>query len=50
VKLVFDLAARAAVKTAAVLDLGVPKGMLGKKDCRAAKELLERVLAMLSRM
>ena len=45
-----DLAAGSAVKAAAYLDLAVQKDVLGENDCQAAKGLLERILAMLSRM
>jgi four helix bundle protein len=45
-----DMAASAAVKVAAYLDLAVQKSMLDPAGCSPAKDLLGRVLAMLSRM
>jgi four helix bundle protein len=45
-----DIAEGSAVKVAAYLDLTVQKHMLGEKDCLPGKALLERILAMLSRM
>ena len=45
-----DLAEGSVVKTAAYLDLAVQKSSLGKKESGSGKELLERILAMLSRM
>ncbi len=45
-----DVAASSAVKSAAYLDLAVQKAFLRERECTLAKELLERVLAMLSPM
>jgi four helix bundle protein len=45
-----DVAASSAVKSAAYLDLAVQKAVFHEGECIFAKELLERVLAMLSRM
>jgi four helix bundle protein len=45
-----DIAEGCAVKVAAHLDLAVQKGVLIQKDCSSGKDLLERILAMLSRM
>ncbi len=45
-----DVAQRSAVKVAAYLDLAVHKLSLSPKECGPGKALLERVVAMLSRM
>jgi four helix bundle protein len=45
-----DIAEGSAVKTAAYLDLTVQKHLLDEKDGVPGKALLERILAMLSRM
>jgi four helix bundle protein len=45
-----DLAAAAAVKVAAGLDLATRKGLWDRPACEPAKALLERIMAMLSRM
>ena len=45
-----DIAESSAVKVAAFLDLAVRKLMLAEQECGPAKALLERIVAMLSRM
>jgi four helix bundle protein len=45
-----DVATTSAVKAAAYLDLAVQKHALLKSQCIPGKDLLERILAMLSRM
>ena len=45
-----DIAEGSAVKMAAYFDLAVQKGVLGVKDCAPAKELIDRIVAMLSGM
>ena len=45
-----DFASSAAVKSAAYLDLAMQKGVLAPTVCGPAKDLLRRVVAMLSRM
>ena len=45
-----DIADASAVKVAAYLDLGITKGTLSKEECSQGKDLLERIIAMLSRM
>ena len=45
-----DIAEGSAVKVAAYLDLAVQKLTLGRKECGPGKTLLERIVAMLSRM
>ena len=45
-----DLVESSAVKVAAYLDLAVQKLTLGRKECGPEKTLLERIVAMLSRL
>ena len=45
-----DLPAAAAVKVAAGLDLATRKGLWDRTVCEPGKALLERIMAMLSRM
>jgi len=45
-----DIAEGSAVKVAAYLDLAVQKLTLSRDECGPGKALLERILAMLSRM
>ncbi|HXP63667.1 MAG TPA: four helix bundle protein, partial [Dongiaceae bacterium] len=45
-----DLAEGSAVKVAAYLDLAVQKLTLTRKECGPGKDLVERIMAMLSRM